>query len=170
MCSLPIENDGRGVDHDDKRKRSCLLRPLLGPTELPTSGYVPKTNDLSGRWLTVGGGDTEFIKKSFARGMLGGAGASKVQAARFHVFFFFRESPRMNSVQSQCFGCFFDRAVRTLKFGHYLRVELESIVSLARLCFILTCNLKFESGLFVSLAKWCFSLDSFITNESRRSV
>ena len=57
-------------------------------TELPTSGYVTKTNDyLSGRWVTVGGGDTEFTKKSVARVMLGGAGASKVQAARFHVLF-----------------------------------------------------------------------------------
>ena len=48
----------------------------------------------------------------------------------------------MNSMHSQCFGCFFDRAVRTKKFGHFLRVELELIVSLARLCFILTCNLN----------------------------
>ena len=47
----------------------------------------------------------KFIKKSFARGMLGGAGASKVQAERFPVLFF-RGPRRMNSVHSQCFGCF----------------------------------------------------------------
>ena len=35
-----------------------------------------------------------------------------------------------------------DRAVRTLKFGLYLRVELGSIVSLARLCF--SPDVKFE--------------------------
>ena len=76
------------------------MRPLLGPTKLPTSGYVPKTNDLSGRWVTVGGSDTEFVKKSFARGMLGGAGASKVQAAKFHVLFFPRITQNEQCAQS----------------------------------------------------------------------
>ena len=57
-------------------------------TELRTSGYVPKTNDLSGCWVTVGGGDTEFIKKSFARGMLGSAEASKFHTDSFPVLFF----------------------------------------------------------------------------------
>ena len=130
---------GRGFGYDDQGKEVAFCG--LGPTELPTSGNVPKTNDLSGRWVTVGGGDTEFTKKSFARGMLGSAKASKFQADSFPVLFF-RESRRMNSVHSQCFGCFFDRAVRTKKFGHYLRVDLESIVSLARLCF--SPDVKFE--------------------------
>ena len=69
------------------KEKKLLSATSSWATELPTSGYVPKTNDLSGRWITVGGGDTEFVKKSFARGILGGAWASKVQAARFHVLF-----------------------------------------------------------------------------------
>ena len=44
------------------------------------TGDVPKTSPLKGRWVTVTGGDARFIKKSIASGMLGSAGASKIQA------------------------------------------------------------------------------------------
>ena len=59
------------------------IRPLPWPTGLPAPGYVPKTNPLNGRWVTVTGGDAEFIKKSIASGMLGGAEASKIQAGNY---------------------------------------------------------------------------------------
>ena len=49
----------------------------------PRSGYVPKTNPWNGRWVTVTGGDAEFIKKSIASGMLGSAEASKIQAGNY---------------------------------------------------------------------------------------
>ena len=59
------------------------IGPLPWPTGLPAPGYVPKTNPLSGRWVTVTGGDAEFIKKSIASGMLGSALASKIQAGNY---------------------------------------------------------------------------------------
>ena len=90
MKARSPENDGGGSVSTMmiKEKKLAFLRPPVGPTELPTSGYVPKTNDLSCRWVTVVGGDTEFIKKSFARDMLGSAEASKFQADSFLVLFF----------------------------------------------------------------------------------
>ena len=37
--------------------------PLPWPTGLPATGSVPETNSLNGRWVTVTGGDAEFINK-----------------------------------------------------------------------------------------------------------
>ena len=59
------------------------IGPLPWPTGLPAPGYVPKTNPLNGRWVTVTGGGAEFIKKSIASGMLGSAEASKIQAGNY---------------------------------------------------------------------------------------
>ena len=59
------------------------IGPLPWPRGLPAPGYVPKTNPLNGRWVTVTGGDAEFIKKSIASGMLGSAEASKIQAGNY---------------------------------------------------------------------------------------
>ena len=59
------------------------IGPLPWPTGLPAPGYVPKTNPLNGRWVTVTRGDAEFIKKSIACGMLGSAEASKIQACNY---------------------------------------------------------------------------------------
>ena len=61
------------------------IGPLPWPTGLPAPGYVPKTNPLNGRWVTVTGSDAEFIKKSIASGMLGSAEASKVQAGNYQI-------------------------------------------------------------------------------------
>ena len=44
------------------------------------TGNVPKTSLLNGRWVTVTGSDARFIEKPIASGMLGSAGASKVEA------------------------------------------------------------------------------------------
>ena len=59
------------------------IGPLPWPTGLPAPGYVPKTNPLNGRWVTVTGCDAEFIKKSIASGMLGSAEASKIQTGNY---------------------------------------------------------------------------------------
>ena len=39
------------------------IGPLPWPTGLPAPGHVPKTTPLNGRWVTVTGGDAEFIKR-----------------------------------------------------------------------------------------------------------
>ena len=74
MCDTAVNTATN--DHD-------AIGPLPWPTGLPALGYVPKTNPLNGRWLTVTGGDAEFIKKSIASGMLGSAEASKIQAGNY---------------------------------------------------------------------------------------
>ena len=91
-------------DYADKKK--LPFGPLPWPTGLPAPGYVPETNPLNGRWVTVTGGDAEFIKKSIASGMLGSAEASKIEAdVDTNGWYVFENHAEWRSVHSRCFGC-----------------------------------------------------------------
>ena len=61
----------KGFDYGDKTlKLPC--GPLPWPAGCPEPGYVPKTNPLHGRWITVSGGQAEFIREAIKSGMLPG--------------------------------------------------------------------------------------------------
>merc|ERR1719245_1408180 len=73
----------KGFDYGDKTlKLPC--GPLPWPAGCPEPGYVPKTNPLTGRWITVSGGQAAFIKESIKAGMLGEAEAHKIMADTDH--------------------------------------------------------------------------------------
>jgi hypothetical protein len=118
----------KGFDYADKKKK-LPFGPLPWPTGLPAPGYVPKTNPLNGRWVTVTGGDAEFIKKSIASGMLGSAEASKIQAdvdtkKTGGMFLRITQNGEVCTVDASVAK--FARAVRTWKSGHYFYEPLVS--------------------------------------------
>merc|ERR1712156_927086 len=53
----------KGFDYGDKTK-ILPCGPLPWPAGCPEPGYVPKTNPLTGRWITVSGGQAAFIKEA----------------------------------------------------------------------------------------------------------
>jgi len=58
----------KGFDFGDKTlKLPCGALPW--PAGCPEPGYVPKTNPLTGRWITISGGQAAFIKQAIADGM-----------------------------------------------------------------------------------------------------
>ena len=118
----------QGFDYADKKKK-LPFGPLPWPTGLPAPGYVPKTNPLNGRWVTVTGGDAEFIKKSIASGMLGSAEASKIQAdvdtkKTGGMFLRITQNGEVCTVDASVAK--FARVSRTWKPGHYFYEPLES--------------------------------------------
>merc|ERR1711992_236633 len=52
----------KGFDYGDKT-RTLPCGPLPWPAGTPEPGNVPKTNPLHGRWITVTGGQSAFIKE-----------------------------------------------------------------------------------------------------------
>jgi len=118
----------KGFDYGDKTlKLPC--GPLPWPAGLPEPGYVPKTNPLHGRWITVSGGQAAFIKEAIKSGMLGAAEANKIQADTDHeqtggMYL------RINQFGDQCTVdasiAKYARAKRTWRSGHYFYEPLVS--------------------------------------------
>merc|ERR1719499_1976854 len=118
----------KGFDYGDKTlKLPC--GPLPWPAGCPEPGYVPKTNPLTGRWITVSGGQAAFIKEAIKSGMLGAAEANKITADTDHeqtggMFL------RINQFGEQCTVdasvAKYARAKRTWRSGHYFYEPLVS--------------------------------------------
>ena len=118
----------KGFDYVDKMlKLPC--GPLPWPAGTPEPVYVPKTNPLTGRWITVSGGLKEFIKEAIKSGMLGAAEAKKIMADTDHVktggMYL-----RINQFGQQCTvdACIakYARAKLTWRPGHYFYEPLVS--------------------------------------------
>merc|ERR1712127_201358 len=118
----------KGFDYGDKAlKLPC--GPLPWPAGCPEPGYVPKTNPLHGRWITVSGGQAAFIKEAIKSGMLGAAEAHKIMADTDHektggMYL------RINQFGDQCTVdasvAKYARAKRTWRSGHYFYEPLVS--------------------------------------------
>merc|ERR1711884_857164 len=118
----------KGFDYGDKTlKLPC--GPLPWPAGCPHPGYKPKTNPLTGRWITVSGGQAAFIKEAIKSGMLGAAEANKIMADTDHektggMFL------RINQFGDQCTVdasvAKYARAKRTWRSGHYFYEPLVS--------------------------------------------
>jgi muconolactone delta-isomerase len=118
----------KGFDYGDKTlKLPC--GPLPWPAGCPEPVYVPKTNPLHGRWITVSGGQAEFIKEAIKSGMLGQAEAHKIMADTDHektggMYL------RINQFGDQCTVdasvAKYARAKRTWRSGHYFYEPLVS--------------------------------------------
>merc|ERR1712242_37901 len=118
----------KGFDYGDKTK-TLPCGPLPWPAGCPEPGYVPKTNPLTGLWITVSGGQAAFIKESIKAGMLGEAEAHKIMADTDHektggMFL------RINQFGEQCTVdasvAKYARAKRTWRSGHYFYEPLGS--------------------------------------------
>merc|ERR1712127_308778 len=118
----------KGFDYGDKTlKLPC--GPLPWPAGLPEPGYVPKTNPLHGRWITVSGGQAAFIKEAIKAGMLGAAEANKIQADTDHhqtggMYLRINQNGEVCTVDASVAK--FARAKRTWKSGHYFYEPLVS--------------------------------------------
>nr|O77206.1 RecName: Full=Dinoflagellate luciferase [Lingulodinium polyedra]AAC36472.1 luciferase [Lingulodinium polyedra] len=118
----------KGFDYGDKTlKLPC--GPLPWPAGLPEPGYVPKTNPLHGRWITVSGGQAAFIKEAIKSGMLGAAEANKIVADTDHhqtggMYLRINQFGDVCTVDASVAK--FARAKRTWKSGHYFYEPLVS--------------------------------------------
>jgi hypothetical protein len=118
----------KGFDYGDKTlKLPC--GPLPWPAGTPPPDYVPKTNPLTGRWITVSGGQAAFIKEAVKSGMLGAAESKKILADTDHektggMYL------RINQFGNQCTVdasiAKYARAKRTWRSGHYFYEPLVS--------------------------------------------
>merc|ERR1712032_895535 len=118
----------KGFDYGDKTlKLPC--GPLPWPAGAPPPDYVPKTNPLTGRWITVSGGQAAFIKEAVKSGMLGAAESKKILADTDHektggMYL------RINQFGNQCTVdasiAKYARAKRTWRSGHYFYEPLVS--------------------------------------------
>merc|ERR1712242_315824 len=118
----------KGFDYGDKTlKLPC--GPLPWPAGCPEPGYLPKTNPLHGRWITVSGGQAEFIKEAIKSGMLGQAEAHKIQADTDHEKtggMFLRINQFGDTCTVDASVAKYARAKRTWRSGHYFYEPLVS--------------------------------------------
>jgi len=118
----------KGFDYGDKTKK-LPIGPLPWPTGLPEPGYVPKTDPLHGRWITVQGGQKEFIKAAIKAGMLGKAEADKIIADTDHHQtggMYLRINQFGDTCTVDASVAKFARAKRTWRSGHYFYEPLVS--------------------------------------------
>jgi len=118
----------KGHDYGDKTAK-LPMGPLPWPTGLPEPGYVPKTDPLHGRWITVSGGQKEFIKAAIKSGMLGKAESDKIIADTDHhqtggMYLRINQFGDVCTVDASVAK--FARAKRTWKSGHYFYEPLVS--------------------------------------------
>merc|ERR1719189_915853 len=95
----------------------------------PEPGNVPKTNPLHGRWITVTGGQSAFIKESIKAGMLGAAEANKIQADTDHEKtggMYLRINQFGDTCTVDASVAKYARAKRTWRSGHYFYEPLVS--------------------------------------------
>jgi len=118
----------KGFDYGDKTlPLPCGALPW--PAGLPEPGYVPKTNPLTGRWITVSGGQAAFIKKCIEDGMLGAAEAHKITADTDHEQtggMYLRINQFGDTCTVDASVAKYARAKRTWRSGHYFYEPLVS--------------------------------------------
>jgi len=118
----------KGFDYGDKTlKLPC--GPLPWPAGCPEPGYLPKTNPLHGRWITVSGGQAEFIKEAIKSGMLGQAEAHKIMADTDHEKtggMYLRINQFSDTCTVDASVAKYARAKRTWRSGHYFYEPLVS--------------------------------------------
>jgi len=118
----------KGFDYGDKTL-TLPCGPLPWPAGLPEPGYVPKTDPLHGRWITVSGGQAAFIKEAIKSGMLGASEANKIQADTDHEKtggMFLRINQHGDTCTVDASVAKYARAKRTWKSGHYFYEPLVS--------------------------------------------
>merc|ERR1712038_1471482 len=118
----------KGFDYGDKTK-TLPCGPLPWPAGLPEPGNVPKTNPLHGRWITVTGGQKEFIKEAIKTGMLGESEAKKIQADTDHEKtggMYLRINQFGDTCTVDASVAKYARAKRTWRSGHYFYEPLVS--------------------------------------------
>merc|ERR1719361_426178 len=118
----------KGFDYGDKMKK-LPCGPLPWPAGCPEPGYVPQTNPLNGRWITISGGQKEFIKESIKSGMLGAAEARKIMADTDHEQtggMYLRINQRGDTCTVDASVAKYARAKRTWRSGHYFYEPLVS--------------------------------------------
>merc|ERR1712157_176854 len=118
----------KGFDYGDKTL-TLPCGPLPWPAGLPEPGYVPKTDPLHGRWITVSGGQAAFIKEAIKSGMLGASEAKKIQAdvdTKKTGGMYLRITQRGDVCTVDASVAKFARANRTWKSGHYFYEPLVS--------------------------------------------
>merc|ERR1712151_909412 len=118
----------QGFDYGDKTKK-LPCGPLPWPAGLPEPGNVPKTNPLHGRWITVTGGQSAFIKEAIKAGMLGAAEANKIQADTDHEKtggMYLRINQFGDTCTVDASVAKYARAKRTWRSGHYFYEPLVS--------------------------------------------
>jgi len=117
----------KGYDYGDKT--ICLPFPIPWPAGTPHAGYVPKTNPLTGRWITCSGGDAAFIKESIAQGLLGAAEAGKIEAdtdVKKTGGMFLRITQDGEDATVDASVAKFARGLRHWRSGHYFYEPLVS--------------------------------------------
>merc|ERR1719204_2989482 len=118
----------KGFDYGDKTLK-LPMGAIPWPTGLPAPGYVPKSDPLHGRWITVSGGQKAFIKAAIEAGMLGKAEANKIQADTDHHQtggMYLRINQHGETCTVDASVAKFARAKRTWKSGHYFYEPLVS--------------------------------------------
>merc|ERR1739844_798039 len=118
----------KGFDYGDKTL-ALPCGPIPWHGGLPEPGYVPKTDPLHGRWITVSGGQAAFIKEAIKSGMLGASEANKIQADTDHHQtggMFVRINQRNEVCTVDASVAKYARAKRTWKSGHYFYEPLVS--------------------------------------------
>jgi len=118
----------KGFDYGDKTL-ALPCGPIPWPAGTPEPGYVPKTDPLHGRWITVSGGQAAFIKEAIKSGMLGASEANKIQADTDHhqtggMYLRINQNGDVCTVDASVAK--FARAKRTWKSGHYFYEPLVS--------------------------------------------
>merc|ERR1711884_676885 len=118
----------KGFDYGDKTlKLPC--GPLPWPAGCPHPGYKPKTNPLTGRWITVSGGQAAFIKESIKAGMLGASEAKKILSDTDHEKtggMYLRINQFSDTCTVDASVAKYARAKRTWRSGHYFYEPLVS--------------------------------------------
>jgi len=118
----------KGHDYGDKTLK-LPMGPIPWPAGTPAPGYVPKSDPLHGRWITVSGGQKAFIKAAIEAGMLGKAEANKIQADTDHHQtggMYLRINQHGETCTVDASVAKFARAKRTWKSGHYFYEPLVS--------------------------------------------
>jgi len=118
----------KGFDYGDKWL-PLPCGPLPWPAGTPEPGNVPKTNPLHGRWITVTGGQSAFIKEAIKTGMLGAAEANKIQADTDHEKtggMYLRINQFGDTCTVDASVAKYARAKRTWRSGHYFYEPLVS--------------------------------------------
>merc|ERR1719204_1838675 len=118
----------KGFDYGDKTLK-LPMGAIPWPAGCPEPGYVPKTNPLHGRWITVSGGQKAFIKAAIETGMLGAAEAKKIVADTDHHQtggMYLRINQHGETCTVDASVAKFARAKRTWKSGHYFYEPLVS--------------------------------------------
>jgi len=117
----------KGFDYGDKTL-TLPCGPLPWPAGCPHPGYVPTTNALNGRWISISAGQMEFVTTVINAGLLGASEAHKITADvdKKAGGMYMRIKQRGDTCTIDASVVRFARAKRTFKSGHYFYEPLVS--------------------------------------------